>query len=774
MSPPSNLNPNPSQSCQRFSPLNPLDLKDDQFESLFGEGPSRPVEEESPDKSPVEEVAPVKRKVLEIVDLFHFHGVTHDAAMLRVFPITLSGLALRWNNRLSAGLITTWDLLEKVFIRQYCPPFKTAIKLEKIRNFKQEMDETLYHAWERIPKKTHKELTQMDNDCDIMVKDVERLSKMLTPTIHTLPNLEPVVQPYTPLRPVHDEDLNNKETKFEIISTCNRVPYDCKLTIRSRPFMILFIKEWLSKSSKRLKLFKDTIFGKYLDLDVEDNDNHLLNYVLHHQRPQISKSIDSNLVFDIAGHTLLFRRSEFSSVTGFTCEKLVFPEYTNDGIPPFLRRVFSDKVKNLENKASLGKAAQGKAAKGKAAKGKAVKGKDAKRKTAQGRTVQPSDIGQEDKKVANNSFLRLVEDLAAWDDFSWESEVIPRCLAWTRRKGFEKGNYPELFGPREMRTGVEKRMTMLRVRKDLNRWMTKTGSIVMMNLKLNKMEVVPQIERATSVCYDIDEADAAADDNAKATSVPDDVGVPDAAADDNAKATSVHNDVGVPDAASDDNAKATSVCDDINEADAIADDNAKATSVHGNVGVPDVVADENAKVPISIVYNMLVDNKNVLIKDAHEIINHIDPPIHGFQIMLLGSFEKKEDGLDEAKANHKDTEPEVTVVKKTRNKRMSKRQRELPTPTRRCSKRHIQEVVLTADNGEVVKETQLPDSHNNVEGDSVIRLPACYWKLFEGNPHCALGRESTRDSNTPKTRIYIPKEVLHYLNQAKKPRQWFP
>nr|GEV23382.1 hypothetical protein [Tanacetum cinerariifolium] len=62
MSPPSNLNPNPSQSCQRFSPLNPLDLKDDQFESLFGEGPSRPVEEESPDKSPVEEVAPVKRK----------------------------------------------------------------------------------------------------------------------------------------------------------------------------------------------------------------------------------------------------------------------------------------------------------------------------------------------------------------------------------------------------------------------------------------------------------------------------------------------------------------------------------------------------------------------------------------------------------------------------------------------------------------------------------------------------------------------------------------
>ncbi|GKC62000.1 reverse transcriptase domain-containing protein [Tanacetum coccineum] len=89
------------------------------------------------------------RRVLEIVELFHFPGITHDAVMLRVFPITLSGPALRLKNRLSAGLITTWDLLEKVFTRKYCPPFKTAMKLEKICNFKQEMDETLYHAWER-------------------------------------------------------------------------------------------------------------------------------------------------------------------------------------------------------------------------------------------------------------------------------------------------------------------------------------------------------------------------------------------------------------------------------------------------------------------------------------------------------------------------------------------------------------------------------------------------------------------------------------------------
>ncbi|GJR24479.1 integrase, catalytic region, zinc finger, CCHC-type containing protein [Tanacetum coccineum] len=87
-------------------------------------------------------------RVLEIIDLFHFPCVTHDAVMLRVFPITHKGPALRWINRLSVGLVTTWDLLEKAFIRQYCPPFKITKKLEIIHNFKQEMDETLYYAWE--------------------------------------------------------------------------------------------------------------------------------------------------------------------------------------------------------------------------------------------------------------------------------------------------------------------------------------------------------------------------------------------------------------------------------------------------------------------------------------------------------------------------------------------------------------------------------------------------------------------------------------------------
>ncbi|GJT66721.1 hypothetical protein Tco_1018201 [Tanacetum coccineum] len=61
------------------------------------------------------------RRVLEIADVFHFNGVTHDAVILKVFPITLKGPALRWIARLLAGLVTTWDLLKKAFIKKYCP-----------------------------------------------------------------------------------------------------------------------------------------------------------------------------------------------------------------------------------------------------------------------------------------------------------------------------------------------------------------------------------------------------------------------------------------------------------------------------------------------------------------------------------------------------------------------------------------------------------------------------------------------------------------------------
>ncbi|GKA89011.1 hypothetical protein Tco_0810823 [Tanacetum coccineum] len=56
----------------------------------------------------------------------------------------------------------------------------------------------------------------MDNGCDIMVKDIEKLRKMLTPTIKTLPNLKPVVQPCMPLSPFSDKAAREEEQDNDI------------------------------------------------------------------------------------------------------------------------------------------------------------------------------------------------------------------------------------------------------------------------------------------------------------------------------------------------------------------------------------------------------------------------------------------------------------------------------------------------------------------------------------------------------------------------------
>ncbi|GJS90730.1 hypothetical protein Tco_0773366, partial [Tanacetum coccineum] len=89
-------------------------------------------------------------KVIEIVDLFHIPNITQDQVMLRVFPMSLTGAASRWQRNKSSGSIKTWEDLKENFLSKYCPPTRIAKKMEEINNFQQEPDETLYQAWERF------------------------------------------------------------------------------------------------------------------------------------------------------------------------------------------------------------------------------------------------------------------------------------------------------------------------------------------------------------------------------------------------------------------------------------------------------------------------------------------------------------------------------------------------------------------------------------------------------------------------------------------------
>ncbi|GJS94516.1 hypothetical protein Tco_0801484 [Tanacetum coccineum] len=89
-------------------------------------------------------------KVLEIVDLFHIPNITIDQVMLRAFPMSLTGAASRWLRNEPTSSITTWDGLKTKFLNKYCPPARTAKKMEEINNFQQEPVENLYQACERF------------------------------------------------------------------------------------------------------------------------------------------------------------------------------------------------------------------------------------------------------------------------------------------------------------------------------------------------------------------------------------------------------------------------------------------------------------------------------------------------------------------------------------------------------------------------------------------------------------------------------------------------
>ncbi|GKA30510.1 hypothetical protein Tco_0716815 [Tanacetum coccineum] len=96
---------------------------------------------------------------LDIINLFNIPGVTHDAVLLRVFPITLTGAAKR-----------------------YCPPSKMAKQLEEIHNFKQEGDETLYQACERstsrrVSNDNSTGIAAITNKLDSLGRDMKKLKE---------------------------------------------------------------------------------------------------------------------------------------------------------------------------------------------------------------------------------------------------------------------------------------------------------------------------------------------------------------------------------------------------------------------------------------------------------------------------------------------------------------------------------------------------------------------------------------------------------------------
>ncbi|GJW46952.1 phospholipase-like protein [Tanacetum coccineum] len=246
-------------------------------------------------------------------------------------------------------------------------------------------------------------------------------------------------------------------------------------------------------------MFEETVLAPWIYNKEKDYDNHMLNYVLHHQRYEESSSIEVPIVFDIGGHTLQLGRNKFCLLTGFTYGKVAFDELKDD-ILPFIRRVFLEKVheKGKERSKSKNKGVSYN-----------VKGCDLEQLVKDEKMWEKlSDkdavrvclllmeesvfMGKEPRRVVKSRMMMLVEDLPAWNTFPWgeyfwqkyhksveklvpkkiknilenppsmiwilesfpnsdrwwvkDPDVIPRCLAWRHNIRFGKNHYSQLFG----------------------------------------------------------------------------------------------------------------------------------------------------------------------------------------------------------------------------------------------------------------------------------------------------------------------------------------
>nr|GFD12393.1 hypothetical protein [Tanacetum cinerariifolium] len=88
-------------------------------------------------------------KFLHVTQSIKVNGVTDDALHLYLFSHYLTYHATAWFDRLLRNSINTFEQMAKMFLGKYFPPSMVTKLRNKITNFRQRPDESLFEAWER-------------------------------------------------------------------------------------------------------------------------------------------------------------------------------------------------------------------------------------------------------------------------------------------------------------------------------------------------------------------------------------------------------------------------------------------------------------------------------------------------------------------------------------------------------------------------------------------------------------------------------------------------
>nr|GEW76716.1 reverse transcriptase domain-containing protein [Tanacetum cinerariifolium] len=87
---------------------------------------------------------------LGICNMFKYRDTKNKVVRLMMFPLSLTGEAKTWLEKLNEGTIETWDELRTAFISRFFPPTLFDQILKEIRDFSQHENESLTDAWLRV------------------------------------------------------------------------------------------------------------------------------------------------------------------------------------------------------------------------------------------------------------------------------------------------------------------------------------------------------------------------------------------------------------------------------------------------------------------------------------------------------------------------------------------------------------------------------------------------------------------------------------------------
>ncbi|GJV62931.1 reverse transcriptase domain-containing protein [Tanacetum coccineum] len=90
------------------------------------------------------------REFLAICNMLRYGKTQSEAVKLLIFPYSLFDKAKTWFNKLNEESITSWEQMRKAFINRFFPPSLFNRLLLEIRNFSQNICESLTDAWLRL------------------------------------------------------------------------------------------------------------------------------------------------------------------------------------------------------------------------------------------------------------------------------------------------------------------------------------------------------------------------------------------------------------------------------------------------------------------------------------------------------------------------------------------------------------------------------------------------------------------------------------------------